>query len=258
MPSAIGSMVVNGVTIEVVERGEGRPILFLHPGIGIEPDAPVLTALAKGGRVIAPSHPGFGTSELPKGMNTVDDLAYFYLDLLDQLDLHDVLMVGVGLGGWIAAELAIKNSTRLSRLVMANAIGVKIGGRETRAQRLWVKTGMEPHSHAHGMEHVYAGETLFYRELADKYGLPTQYVAAQMSAYSAAKILVEALKRAGKDLNREKLIQALEGLYEYQTGFTPAVTYGPNRRIGAMGAYVVTIDLKKKEFAPASGWISVS
>jgi ABC-type branched-subunit amino acid transport system substrate-binding protein len=96
------------------------------------------------------------------------------------------------------------------------------------------------------------------RALADKYGLPSQQVAAQMSAYSAAKILVEALKRAGKDLSREKLIQALEGLYEYRTGFTPAVTYGPNRRIGAMGAYVVTIDLRKKEFAPASGWISIN
>ena len=132
MPDAIKSMVVNGVTIEAVERGQGRPILFLHPGIGIDPDAPVLTELAKGGRVIAPSHPGFGTSQLPKGMTTVDDVSYFYLDLLDALDLSDVLVVGVGLGGWLAAEIAVKDSSRLSRLVMANAVGVKIGDRETR------------------------------------------------------------------------------------------------------------------------------
>jgi pimeloyl-ACP methyl ester carboxylesterase len=132
MPDAITSMVVNGVTIEAVERGSGRPILFLHPGIGIDPAAPVLEALAKGGRVIAPSHPGFGTSQLPKGMTTVDDVSYFYLDLLEQLDLHDVLVVGVGLGGWLAAEIAVKDSSRLSRLVMANAVGVKIGDRETR------------------------------------------------------------------------------------------------------------------------------
>jgi pimeloyl-ACP methyl ester carboxylesterase len=125
-------MVVNGTTIEYVELGQGRPILFLHPGIGIDPDAPVLHELAKGGRVIAPSHPGFGTSQLPKGMTSVDDVSYFYLDLLDQLDLRDVLVVGVGLGGWLAAEIATKNSTRLSRLVLANAIGVKIGDRETR------------------------------------------------------------------------------------------------------------------------------
>ena len=132
MPDAIKSMVVNGVTIEAVERGQGRPILFLHPGIGIDPDAPVLTELAKGGRVIAPSHPGFGTSQLPKGMTSVDDVSYFYLDLLELLDLRDVLVVGVGLGAWIAAEIAVKDSSRLSRLVMANAIGVKIGDRETR------------------------------------------------------------------------------------------------------------------------------
>ncbi len=132
MPDAIKSLVVNGVTIEAVERGSGRPILFLHPGIGIDPAAPVLTELAKGGRVIAPSHPGFGTSQLPKGMTSVDDVSYFYLDLLEALDLHDVLIVGVGLGGWIAAEIAVKDSSRLSRLVMANAIGVKIGDRETR------------------------------------------------------------------------------------------------------------------------------
>jgi pimeloyl-ACP methyl ester carboxylesterase len=132
MPDAITSLVVNGTTIEAVDNGQGRPILFLHPGAGIDPAAPVLSALAEGGRVIAPSHPGFGTSQLPKGMTSVDDVSYFYLDLLDQLDLHDVLVVGVGLGGWLAAEIATKNSARLSRLVLANAIGVKIGDRETR------------------------------------------------------------------------------------------------------------------------------
>jgi len=132
MPDAITSLVVNGVTIEAVDRGQGCPILFLHPGIGIDPAAPVLTELARGGRVIAPSHPGFGTSQLPKGMTTVDDLAYFYLDMLEQLDLRDVLMVGVGLGGWIAAEIAVKDASRLSHLVMANAIGIKVGDRETR------------------------------------------------------------------------------------------------------------------------------
>jgi pimeloyl-ACP methyl ester carboxylesterase len=130
--AAVSSIAVNGTTIELVERGQGRPILFLHPGIGIDSNAPVLDALAHGGRVIAPSHPGFGASQLPKGMSTVDDLSYFYLDLLEQLDLDDVLVIGVGLGGWIAAEVAVKDQSRLSRLVMANAVGVKVGDRETR------------------------------------------------------------------------------------------------------------------------------
>ena len=94
-----------------------------------------------------------------------------------------------------------------------------------------------------------------FRALAAKHKLPAHHLAVQRSVYGAARILIEGLKRAGKDLSREKLIGALEGLYEYPTGMTPAVTYGINRRIGAMGAYVVTIDLEKKQFLPASGWI---
>ncbi|HEV7682502.1 MAG TPA: ABC transporter substrate-binding protein [Pyrinomonadaceae bacterium] len=96
-----------------------------------------------------------------------------------------------------------------------------------------------------------------FHALAEKYKLPSTHVAAQISAFSAAKILTEALKRVGKDASREKLIQTLEGLYEYQTGLTPAITFEPNRRIGAMGSYVVTIDLKQKQLVAASGWINV-
>ena len=128
----VSSIVVNGIRVELIERGAGKPLLFLHPGIGISPTAPVLGALVRGARLLAPSHPGFGTSELAKGMSTVDDLSYFYLDLLEQLDLRDMLVVGVGLGAWIAAEIAVKSTERLSRLVMANAIGIKVGDRETR------------------------------------------------------------------------------------------------------------------------------
>src|SRR5690606_33682823 len=84
-------LTINGTRIEVTTRGVGRPLLFLHPGCGTEADAPVLDRLAEHARVIAPSHPGFGTSELPKGFTTVDDLAYFYLDLMDELDLRGAL-----------------------------------------------------------------------------------------------------------------------------------------------------------------------
>jgi pimeloyl-ACP methyl ester carboxylesterase len=125
-------LVVNGIAVEVVERGRGRPLLFLHPGIGIERTAPVLAHLARHARVIAPSHPGFGRSELPRWMTTVDDLAYFYLDVLETLDLTDTIVVGVSLGGWIAAEIAVKSTTRLSHLVLANSVGIKVGDRETR------------------------------------------------------------------------------------------------------------------------------
>ena len=128
----ISPITVSGVRVELIERGAGKPLLFLHPGIGIEPTAAVLDRLAARARVLAPVHPGFGRSEQPKSFDTVDDLAYFYLDLLDELDLRDTVVVGVSFGGWIAAEMAIKSTARISHLVLANAVGIKVGDRETR------------------------------------------------------------------------------------------------------------------------------
>jgi len=94
-----------------------------------------------------------------------------------------------------------------------------------------------------------------FRAIAEKYKLSSTHLAVQISAYSAAKILVESIKRSGKDISREKLIQVLESLHQYPTGLTAAISYGPNRRVGAMGAHVVTIDLKAKQFVPEGGWI---
>ena len=126
------SFVVRGTRIDLIERGKGRPLLFLHAENGIEPAMAAIEELAKSARVIAPTHPGYGRSDVPKGMRTVDDMSYFYLDFLDQLDLRDVAVVGVSLGAWIAAEIAVKSTARLSHLVMANAVGVKVSDRETR------------------------------------------------------------------------------------------------------------------------------
>ncbi len=123
---------INGIEVELSVRGRGRPLLFLHPEIGMDRAGPALDHLAQGARVIAPTHPGYGRAKLPAGFNAIDDLAYLYLDLLDALDLRDVAVVGAGIGGWIAAEIAVKTTARLSRLVLADAFGVKIGDRETR------------------------------------------------------------------------------------------------------------------------------
>ena len=131
-PRAGGALTVDGLRVEAIERGEGRPLLFLHPGIGIDANAPVLDALAAKARLIAPSHPGFGTSELAPTMTTVEDLSYFYLDLMDALELNDAIVVGVGFGAWIAAATAVKSTARMSQLVLANPIGIKVGDRETR------------------------------------------------------------------------------------------------------------------------------
>ena len=93
------------------------------------------------------------------------------------------------------------------------------------------------------------------RALQQKYNFQARHVPSQLMAFAAARIFTEALKRAGRDLSREKLITALEGFYDYQTGVTPNITFGPNRRVGATGGYVVSIDPAKRKFVSASGWV---
>jgi pimeloyl-ACP methyl ester carboxylesterase len=120
------------VSLEIVERGQGRPILWLHGEEGLDAEAPFLDLLAGHGRVIAPWHPGFGHSPEADGIDTVDDLAYLYLDLLAERGARDAVVIGASLGGWIAAELAVKCTARLGRLVLGAPLGIKVGDRETR------------------------------------------------------------------------------------------------------------------------------
>ncbi len=96
-----------------------------------------------------------------------------------------------------------------------------------------------------------------YSALLQKNKLISAHAAAQVSAIAAARILVHGLELCGKDLSRERLVTTLEGLYEFDTGLMPRITFGPNRRIGVMGAYIVTIDPEKKLFPASAEWISV-
>lgn len=91
---------------------------------------------------------------------------------------------------------------------------------------------------------------------AARHGLPAAHPATRIAAYSAAKVFVEALKRAGRDLTREKLIATLETFYQFPTGLTPPVTYARNRHIGASGAFIVTRDRETNAFVPTGPWIN--
>lgn len=123
---------VAGAELEILIKGEGQPLLFLHAGHGISTDDPLIDALSKTYKVIAPSHPGFGNSPRPDGVDKVDDIAYVYLDLIEDMGLTDVILVGVSFGGWIAAELATKGTGRFSKLVLIDTVGAKFSDRETR------------------------------------------------------------------------------------------------------------------------------
>lgn len=119
---------VDGHPIHLLEGGAGRPLLFLHAAGGAEAWNPVLSALARRFRVIAPDHPGFDRTPEIESVEGVDDLAHLYSSLIDVLDLGDVAIVGMSFGGWIAAELALLDRQRVTQLVLINAIGLRLPG----------------------------------------------------------------------------------------------------------------------------------
>ena len=118
-------------TLEVVRQGRGHPVLLLHGFQNVDPRASFLDLLGRHAEVIAPSHPGFGRSERPADFETVYDLVHLYLEVLEVLPYARVSLVGLSFGGWLAAEIAVKCRHRLDRLVLVDALGIKLGDRET-------------------------------------------------------------------------------------------------------------------------------
>ena len=121
-------LAARGCNITMMRGGAGRPLLFLHGAGGGGHWLPFMADLATGHDVIVPEHPGFGASDTPDWLDTIPDLANFYLDLLDQLDLTDVDLVGHSIGGWIAAELATRNTRRLASLTLICPAGIHVKG----------------------------------------------------------------------------------------------------------------------------------
>jgi pimeloyl-ACP methyl ester carboxylesterase len=118
---------IAGIDLELFDAGQGAPLLWLHGAPGFNPKHEFVDLVAARRRLIAPSHPGFGKSSLPDWLDSVDDIAHVYLELLDRLDLKQVDVVGTSLGGWIAADIASKVPERVRRLVLVGPVGVKVG-----------------------------------------------------------------------------------------------------------------------------------
>jgi pimeloyl-ACP methyl ester carboxylesterase len=119
---------VRGAPVHFSQGGKGDHLLVLHPAGGIAPWLPYHAALARKFRVIAPDHPGFGRTPGARDIESVDDIAVLYSDLLDLLEIERIAVLGISLGGWIAAELAVLDRHRVDRLVLVNAIGLRVAG----------------------------------------------------------------------------------------------------------------------------------
>lgn len=92
-----------------------------------------------------------------------------------------------------------------------------------------------------------AGRTALTR-LREHQGLGGEHAVLQVGAYSSMLLFSEGMKQAGRDASREKLVNALEGLHDFETGLTPLISFGPGRRLGLSGAHIVTVELPDQRF----------
>jgi pimeloyl-ACP methyl ester carboxylesterase len=110
--------------------GKGRPLLFL-PGASGEPVVlPFMERLATRFDVLVPDNPGYGQSDEPEWLENIHDVAYFYLDLLAHLKLQEVVLIGASMGGWMAMEMAVRNTSRLHSLMLVSPAGIRAPGVE--------------------------------------------------------------------------------------------------------------------------------
>jgi pimeloyl-ACP methyl ester carboxylesterase len=117
-----------GGSINLLRGGEGPPLLYLHGAGGAGFWLPFHGLLAEYASVFAPDAPGFGQSDTLPGVDAIDDLVYFYLELLDRLGLESPTIVGHSFGAWSAAELAVHSPERVGKLVLMSPPGLRIPG----------------------------------------------------------------------------------------------------------------------------------
>jgi pimeloyl-ACP methyl ester carboxylesterase len=123
---------VAGCKIRIMRGGNSvssaEPLLFLHGARGASAWLPFFETMSQNFDLIVPEHPAFGGSDTPDWLDNIGDLAYFYLDLIDALKLPRLNLAGVSLGGWIAAEIAVRNQSALKTLTLICAAGIHVKG----------------------------------------------------------------------------------------------------------------------------------
>lgn len=122
---------INGCNVRFMRGGptgnsKGAPLLFLHGASGASRWLPFMEKLSEHHEVIVPEHPGFGASDSPEWLDNISDLAFFYLDLIDHLKIGGIHLVGTSIGGWLAAEVAIRNATKLASLTVVAPAGIRV------------------------------------------------------------------------------------------------------------------------------------
>ena len=135
MPSSTTRTVALRPNIELTlaEAGAGRPALILHGGGGPFTVAGIADHLARSMHTITPTHPGWNGTTRPAELSSIGEFAAAYVQFLEDNNLRNVLVIGSSLGGWIAAEMALRDQTGcITALVLIDAVGVAVDGEPIR------------------------------------------------------------------------------------------------------------------------------
>ena len=114
--------------VHISRGGSGQTLLLLHGVDGSANLKELTSKLAEDFDVLLPDHPGFGLSDQSKRLSSVSDLAFYYLDFIQELGLKDIHLVGFSLGGWIAAEIAIRSTTNVKSIALVSSAGIHVKG----------------------------------------------------------------------------------------------------------------------------------
>jgi pimeloyl-ACP methyl ester carboxylesterase len=128
---------ISGVRLSVQTAGNGRTAVFLHGPSGALDWLPYFDALAGSYALAVPDLPGFGHSEDPDWIRTAADVALLLLDAFEERDLRDVHLIGHSFGGWVAAEMAIRDRSRLATLTLIAAAGIRVKGTPIADDFIW-------------------------------------------------------------------------------------------------------------------------
>ena len=119
---------VDNCNVHMSRDGKGPILVYLHGANGPNPWTKWFDDLAQRFTVIAPDHPSYGRSDDAEWLENIGDLAYFYLDFFKAMSLKDIHLVGHSMGGWLAAEIAIRSTERIKTLTLIAAAGLRVPG----------------------------------------------------------------------------------------------------------------------------------
>ncbi len=178
MPTNASAMYAD-LSLTLSEAGAGRPVLVLHGGGGPATVAGLAQHLSRTAHTITPVHPGWDGAHRPAWLTGIDDLALAYLHMLRDRGLRDVLVVGSSLGGWIAAEMAVRDSAgSIAGLVLIDAVGVQVETEPITDFFALDARGVAEHSW-HDPDRYYL----------DPAGLPTEELARRQANMATMRIL---------------------------------------------------------------------